>query len=456
MQIEWVNHASFVLRSGECAVIMDPWLEGSVFDESWSLLAPSIFTDRDFETITHIWFSHEHPDHFFPPNLLPIPAEIRARIHVIFQPTIDRRVVDFCRKVGFASVAELPATWHPIGADLSIWCEPAGRGDTWAAFRSASHTLLNINDCIYLDKDELRPRSQDRQDRYAGHAIFVCELVGNKHDEPVWETAAAGQLEKIRREVEVLEPAFVLLSASYVFFDHEENWYMNQWVNTVHKAFEYVSQLPGTTPVVLYPGDKWLAGTEHDLSSALARYAVDQDRALARGPQHKSKRVERTTLEEAGRDFIRRLRSRNSLLLLSRIPSARVFVTDYGEYYSLSLRGLTPAKRSLADVSLSSSALLYCLKNDWGGETLFINGRFEVPEGGNWERSSLAGLLSQGLIGTVHSTILAITPKSSHDCSRGRRRPPSHVCPEETSRSNHLSLIADPFLRHLGRGRASW
>ena len=94
---------------GECAVIMDPWLEGSVFDESWSLLAPSIFTNRDFETITHIWFSHEHPDHFFPPNLLRIPAEIRARIHVIFQPTIDRRVVDFCRKVGFASVAELPA-----------------------------------------------------------------------------------------------------------------------------------------------------------------------------------------------------------------------------------------------------------------------------------------------------------------------------------------------------------
>jgi L-ascorbate metabolism protein UlaG (beta-lactamase superfamily) len=38
MQIEWVNHSSFVLRSGECAVIMDPWLEGSVFDESSSLL----------------------------------------------------------------------------------------------------------------------------------------------------------------------------------------------------------------------------------------------------------------------------------------------------------------------------------------------------------------------------------------------------------------------------------
>jgi UDP-MurNAc hydroxylase len=47
-----------------------------------------------------------------------------------------------------------------------------------------------------------------------------------------------------------------------------------------------------------------------------------------------------------------------------------------------------PANKSVADVSMSSSALLYCLKNDWGGETLFINGRFEVPEGGSYERFS--------------------------------------------------------------------
>ena len=211
---------------------------------------------------------------------------------------------------------------------------------------------------------------------------------GNKDDGPAWNTAAAEQLEKIRREVEVLEPAFVLLSASYVFFDHEENWYMNQWMNTVHKAFEYISQLPGTAPVALYPGDKWLAGTEHNSSSALARYAADQDRVLVRGPQHKSKRVERAPLEEAARDFICRLRRRNSLLLLLRVPTTHIFLTDYGENFSFSLRGLTPAKRSPTDVSLSSSALLYCLKNDWGGETLFINGRFEVPKGGDWGRFS--------------------------------------------------------------------
>jgi hypothetical protein len=75
--------------------------------------------------------------------------------------------------------------------------------------------------------------------------------------------------------------------------------------------------------------------------------------------------VERATLEAASRDFIRRLRHRNSLLLLSRIPAAYVFVMDYGEHFSLSLRGLKPSKAGLADVCLLSSALLYCFNNDW-------------------------------------------------------------------------------------------
>ena len=31
---------------------------------------------------------------------------------------------------------------------------------------------------------------------------------------------------------------------------------------------------------------------------------------------------------------------------------------------------------------------MYCLKFPWGGETLFINGRFHVPPGGDFDRLS--------------------------------------------------------------------
>jgi L-ascorbate metabolism protein UlaG (beta-lactamase superfamily) len=40
MKLEFVNHASFILQEGDVTLMMDPWLEGSVFDNSWSLLMP--------------------------------------------------------------------------------------------------------------------------------------------------------------------------------------------------------------------------------------------------------------------------------------------------------------------------------------------------------------------------------------------------------------------------------
>ena len=157
MHVEWVNHAGFVLACGQIRIMVDPWIDGLVFDESWAHLAPTAFRYSDFETITHIWFSHEHPDHFFPPNLKRIAPEVRANIHILFQPTRDGRVADFCRQLNFASVTELPDDWYPIGPGLEILCHPHSGGDSWAAFRTATHTLLNLNDCIFLTLDELKP-----------------------------------------------------------------------------------------------------------------------------------------------------------------------------------------------------------------------------------------------------------------------------------------------------------
>lgn len=87
MLIEFVNHASLIITSGNVRMISDPWLEGRVFHEGWDLIAKSVMTFEDFKDITHIWFSHEHPDHFFPDNLKKISPEHRRSIEVLFQET---------------------------------------------------------------------------------------------------------------------------------------------------------------------------------------------------------------------------------------------------------------------------------------------------------------------------------------------------------------------------------
>jgi L-ascorbate metabolism protein UlaG (beta-lactamase superfamily) len=38
MQIEFVNHASVLIRHGDIGLLCDPWYDGSAFHKSWRLL----------------------------------------------------------------------------------------------------------------------------------------------------------------------------------------------------------------------------------------------------------------------------------------------------------------------------------------------------------------------------------------------------------------------------------
>ena len=42
MNIEWINHASFLLEIDDLKLVSDPWMEGRVFNRSWELLAEII------------------------------------------------------------------------------------------------------------------------------------------------------------------------------------------------------------------------------------------------------------------------------------------------------------------------------------------------------------------------------------------------------------------------------
>lgn len=385
MQIEWVNHASFVLEAGPVRLLVDPWIEGYVFDRSWALLSPTTFDYRDFDTVTHIWFSHEHPDHFNPSNLRLVPAEIRKRITVLFQPTRDKRVVKYCRNLGFPTV-EAERDWQAVGDDVRALCQPIDRGDSWLAVRSRGQTILDLNDCVYLSERELEPVKRQVEDVDVLITQFsYASWWGNRTDDRAWSRAAAETLEKIEREINVLRPRFVLLAASFVYFCHEENAYMNAHLNTVETAHRLVESGGQSCPIVLYPGDRWTVGHPHDSRESLARYASDYDRAMSDPVRVIAAKVAVEVLIDAADRFIQSLRRANSPILWSRIPPALVWVTDGGASFELSRRGLkaVDGNYDTSDIALSSSALLYCFQFPWGGETLRINGRFEAPTNGD-------------------------------------------------------------------------
>tara|TARA_X000000950_G_C13814532_1_gene619177 strand:+ start:999 stop:1226 length:228 start_codon:yes stop_codon:yes gene_type:complete len=62
MLLKFINHAGVLLEGSKVKLLMDPWTEGSAFNNGWDLLSRA--ANIDYVRLTHVWISHKHPDHF--------------------------------------------------------------------------------------------------------------------------------------------------------------------------------------------------------------------------------------------------------------------------------------------------------------------------------------------------------------------------------------------------------
>jgi hypothetical protein len=391
VEIEWVNHAGFIAKQGATALLSDPWLDGTAFDHSWALVAPSSFGVQDFQRVTHIWLSHEHPDHFSPRTLAAIPAELRQRITVLYQVTRDKRVVSFCRSLGFEDVVELGPRWYPLSQGLDVFCgassDGAG-GDSWLVVRSPEHRVVNLADCECSDAELGVLRTvAGRTDVCLTQFSYAC-WCGNPEDVEARRREAAGVLRRVVRDVSALSSAAVIPAASFVYFCHEQNQYMNDGGNRVVDAYREITRA-GRRAIVLYPGDRWQVGSPWSSEVALARYARDYDRVLGDPVRTRSTFVELSKLSEAADGLLVQIKRNNSLLLQLAARPCTIDLADHGISLRLGRQGLVQIDRRAPhdhDIALRSDALLACLSVPWGGETLYISGRYRAPSGGNQHR----------------------------------------------------------------------
>ena len=64
--LKFINHASVLISHGDKALLSDPWYQGDAFHKGWNLIH-ELEDDKIINLlnqVTHIWISHEHPDHF--------------------------------------------------------------------------------------------------------------------------------------------------------------------------------------------------------------------------------------------------------------------------------------------------------------------------------------------------------------------------------------------------------
>ncbi len=397
--LDFVNHASYVLRIGQTSLLHDPWIDGPAFDCGWDLLVPTNFGADDFKSITHIWFSHEHPDHFSPANLKAIPPGERAKISVLYQNSIDHRVAKFCKSAGFKEVIELePKRWVRVTPDLEIVCTPHDNGDSWIAARTPNGLILNVNDCVITSKKQC----QKILDVVGPVHLLATQFsyanwVGNPGDHVAAARAAAEKLSWMKTQIDTFRPKYVLPFASFVYFSHQDNFFLNEDMTTVEAAVRFICRETSVTPLVLFAGDRWdLDVDPPEVSSSIQKYADAREKVLAKGFIHSSKRIPLETLTSHGDKFVENLQKKNGWIIRM-LPPALVHVVDLNATVKISALGVRQnrAPREKCDIACTSDALDYCFLNEWGGRTLDINARFQVPAGGHyWKFKTWASLAS--------------------------------------------------------------
>jgi UDP-MurNAc hydroxylase len=416
VRIKWVNHASFILDTGDARILTDPWIVGTAFNNGWELLAPTVATTEDFATVTHIWFSHEHPDHFHPESLKKIAAMINpSAVLILYQDTLDHRVAKYCRKLGFA-VRELPnRAAYKLSDRTTIIVGTVPFYDSWIYIRHGDKGILNLNDCVIKDRKALESIR-----KACGPIDVLCvqfgyaNWEGNPEDEGRQKDAAAEKIRRASMHLELLCPKFIILFASFIRFAHVENSYLNKHNTKLRAALAGLSHHKSTHVVVLRPGDEWDCESPIDAEIAV-RFYEELEAAPARLIE--SAKVDLQRIHAAAENYQARIRDRNSGLLLriaekiGLFPPIRFWITDHSTsvVYSHMNGLLTSAALQECDVALSSDSLLFLFRNDFGFDTLSVNGRFRATGKAEKKMFSTFG------IGSLNNTGRSLSPKLALD-----------------------------------------
>lgn len=420
-KITFLNHASFVIESRETVLVIDPWLEGFAFNNGWALLDQStnneVLISALLETKKKIffWYSHEHSDHFATPLLKRV-NEVGLDIVVLFQNTLDQRVTSYLKRNNIT--AQILRDGEEFELDQKfIFSLCAWRsGDSLSFLSVEGVSILNINDCIVSKKED----AQKIKKILGGSSMHVDYLFsqfgyanweGNEEDKELRKSSADEKLRRLAIQEQVFEPRFIIPFASFVFFSHEDNFYINDEQNTPQKlrSSEHLKSIQDQI-IFLKPYDQ-LELTDADdtvsINKELSKNAENHWNFLFNKIEVFPVTEKKVSIEEIKSDWLR-FRSRVFFKFLGLFQILEIFriikpltfkLDDLNIFVRLSyLSGLDCYDGdSDWDLAIKSSVLGFSVKYEFGFDTTLVNGRFRISkEGRNIKAMKFFG--AQGLI----------------------------------------------------------
>ena len=398
-EIQFINHASILISFKEINLISDPWYEGYAFNNGWSLIYENEtnFISKLFETkVTHIWISHEHPDHFsinFFKKFKNIILD--NKIKILFQETKDKKVLSYLSKNNFRVMELKFLKEYYLSDNFSIKCIKDGFYDSALLIKCGGKKILNLNDCQVNDykKASKIKKTTGKVDLLLSQFSYAAWKGGI--DNSKWrERAALEKIQSIKIQLNCLKPQYFVPFASFIYFCNPENSYMNDYINTPRDVFEALKSLKSST-IIMKPKDKFNFVNKWQNNKLAISYWDKQIRKKEIIKNNHN--IQLFDLEKSFKIYRKRILSNNNMFLIKIIyyfspikffRPVNILLTDLGETVEIDyVKNKFSSTTKSAMLKMNSQSLDFIFKNQFGFDTLNVNARFEEGIKYGWSKA---------------------------------------------------------------------
>ena len=399
LKVELIAHACIRIESQHSVVLCDPWFSGYAFNDGWRL-EPMPDPDKiNLDGLTHIWISHEHPDHLHFPTLKAIADRIDpASVEVLFQETNSKKVFNALDGMGFTRHRVLRHLERsPLDEQMQVFVYAHRHLDSClGVVFKGKNALLNINDTELNLQDCKIIRQKFGTFRLLFNQFSIAGFEGY-FDREQMEINRVEVLGKMVQHHRNLGADITVPFASYMSFAKPDNHELNEFANTSLDAKDHLES-NGCQCALIEPtsGGSWL-------DDILADDATDYYRTYYEARRLQLDDVESVSIEDCVQAFAGRTevwKSKTNPFIYGKIREVTAYiedlrvcvVLDFQQCQLLTRKDLSSAD---CDLRINSQPLHQAFSTLFGIQTLGVSGRYrferQVP---SWKLVRIISSLS--------------------------------------------------------------